>query len=381
MKIVHIRATEVHVPFREGYTDSPEFGTSSWKSLSKWIVEIETSCGLKGVGETPRGVSKASVETISRQLVGKEIEDLNFAQLCLPSGGEGYSLPPADSENRGGDWEYQTADRVPFFGFEIALWDLLGKRANLPLFLLFGGAWRREIPMGFWIGRMTPADAARQTEIGLAMGFRSLKMKAFPQDNIAEIVKAIHSAAGFPLPIVIDPNRKFYRLQEALRIDRTLGGIEGLSYEDPFDYHPVEWLEFRRLTGRPLIWHATKSQQRADPFRAALEGTCDAVNISPFSCREILNDAESAARHRLLHWQGSGLDLGVLDAFLLHTSAASRTAVLPGDAIGHLLREDDLIEEALLPANGAIPVPSGSGLGVTLDHKAVERYRLNTLEF
>jgi len=257
VKIVHIRATEVHVPFREGYTDSPEFGTSSWKSLSKWIVEIETSCGLKGVGETPRGVSKASVETISRQLVGKEIEDLNFAQLCLPSGGEGYSLPPADSENRGGDWEYQTADRVPFFGFEIALWDLLGKRANLPLFLLFGGAWRREIPMGFWIGRMTPADAARQTEIGLAMGFRSLKMKAFPQDNIAEIVKAIHSAAGFPLPIVIDPNRKFYRLQEALRIDRTLGGIEGLSYEDPFDYHPVEWLEFRRLTGRPLIWHAT----------------------------------------------------------------------------------------------------------------------------
>jgi L-alanine-DL-glutamate epimerase-like enolase superfamily enzyme len=381
MKITRIQATEVHVPFREGYTDSPEFGSSSWKCSRKWILEIETSEGVTGIGETPRGISKVAVEGISLQLVGKRVEDLNFSRLGLPAGGEGYLLPPVDSENKGADWEYQITDCVPFFGFEIALWDLLGKRAGLPLFLLFGGAWRREIPMGFWIGRMNPADAARQTEIGLAMGFRSLKMKAFAQDNIAAIVQAIHSAAGFPLPIVIDSNRKFNRLGEALRIDRSLGDIEGISYEDPFDYHPVEWLEFRRLTGRPLIWHATAKQLRADPVRASQEGTCDGINISPFSCREILTHAENASRHQLLHWQGSGLDLGIIDAFLLHTSAASRTAALPGDAIGHLLREDDLINESLLPVNSAIPVPAGSGLGVTLDHKAVERYSLDTMEF
>jgi glucarate dehydratase len=275
---------------------------------------------------------------------------------------------------RGEDWEYQVPDRVPHFGFEIAVWDVMARLAGLPLFQLFGGAWRTEIPMGFWIGRMSPSDAERQAGRAVEMGFQSLKMKAFPEDPLAEVVGAIHSGAGFSMPIVIDPNRKFQRLGDALRVDRALREFQGISYEDPFPYHPVEWQEFRRATGRPLYWHATKSALRADPIRAGMEGTCDGLNISPFSAKEILQDAENASRFNLLHWQGSGLDLGVLDAFLLHTSAASRTAALPGDAIGHLLRENDLIEESLTVTNGAIPVPTKPGLGVTLDRDALNHF-------
>lgn len=381
MILRQIRATEVRVPFRSGWTDSPEYGTSSWKDQTKWILEIETADGLTGIGETPRGVSRASIEWISRSLAGRSLDTLNLTQLALPVGGEGYLLAPADSRERGDDWEYSLPDRVPFFGFEIALWDLLGKRAQLPLFTLFGGAWRQSIPMGFWIGRMTPADAARQMEIGLEMGFRSLKMKAFPQDDIAEVVGAIRKTAGFDLPITIDPNRKFQRLSETLRIDRSLQNFAEITYEDPFPYHAIEWRELRRVTGRSLIWHATKSSLRADPIQAAIDGSCDGVNISPFSAKEILNHAENAAVNRILHWQGSGLDLGIFDAFLLHTSAASQTAALPGDAIGHLLRENDLIEESLVPIDSAIPVPRMPGLGVTLDTGALAHYQVNSLHF
>lgn len=381
MKISTIRATEVRVPFKAGWTDSPEFGSAAWKDQTKWILEIETVDGLTGIGETPRSVSRGSIEWISRSLIGRSLDSLNFAQLALPAGGEGYLLPPADSENRGEDWEYSLPDRVPYFGFEIALWDLLGRRAQLPLYTLFGGAWRQRIPMGFWIGRMNPRDAARQTEVALSLGFQSLKMKAFPQDPIAEIVGAIRHTAGFDLPITIDPNRKFQRLGDTLKIDRTLTAYSEISYEDPFPYHAIEWRELRRLTGRPLIWHATKSSLRADPIQAAIDGSCDGLNISPFSAKEILNHAENAAVNRLPHWQGSGLDLGIFDAFLLHTSAASQTAALPGDAIGHLLREDDLIEESLTPIDSAIPVPTHPGLGVTLDARALAHFRVSSLEF
>lgn len=381
MKISHIRATEVCVPFRTGWTDSPEYGTSSWKTLGKWILEVETPEGLCGIGETPRGIGRATVEKIGHHLIGRNIASVNLSQIMLPPGGDGYALSPADSQNRGPDWEYQIPDRTPFFGFEIALWDLIAKHARLPLYQIFGGAWRDRIPMGFWIGRMTPNDAARQTEMAVAMGFRSLKMKAFPQDDIAAIVRAIRSAAGFDLPIVIDPNRKFHRFCEALRIDHTLRDLAEISYEDPFSYHPVEWQEFRRATGRPLILHAAHAGVRADPALVARDGACDYVNISPFSAREILTDAAVAAKHRILHWQGTGLDLGIIDTFLLHTSAAAQTASLPGDAIGHLLREDDLIEEPLLPIDSAIPIPTGSGLGVTLDRKNLESYRIDQMEF
>jgi L-alanine-DL-glutamate epimerase-like enolase superfamily enzyme len=381
MMITRILATEVCVPFRSGWTDSPQYGTSSWKTFSKWILEIQTADGLSGLGETPRGIGRAAVERIARHLTGRDVRSINLSQIMLPPGGDGYALSPADSQDRGPDWEYHIHDRTPFFGFEIALWDLIARRAGLPLFQILGGGWRDRVPMGFWIGRMTPSDAARQVAIAVEMGFRSLKMKAFPQDDIAGIVRAVRSAAGFTMPIVIDPNRKFHRFREALDIDYSLRNETDISYEDPFTYHPVEWREFRRATGRPLILHALAPGMRADPHRVAQDGACDYVNISPFSAREILTDAAIAARYGLLHWQGTGLDLGIIDAFLLHTSAAAQTACLPGDAIGHLLREDDLIEEQLIPVESAIPVPTAPGLGVTLDRRSMEAYRLDQMEF
>lgn len=381
MKVSRIQATEVCVPFRSGWTDSAQYGSSSWKTLSKWILEIETTDGLSGLGETPRGIGRAAVERTARHLIGRCIDSINLSQLMIPPGGDGYALSPADSQDRGPDWEYHIVDRTPHFGFEIAIWDLMAKRAQLPLFQILGGAWRDRVPMGFWIGRMTPSDAARQAEIAVEMGFRSLKMKAFPQDDIAGIVRAVRSAAGFTMPIVIDPNRKFHRFREALDIDYSLRDETDISYEDPFTYHPVEWQEFRRATGRPLILHAAAAGVRADPYRVAQDGACDYVNISPFSAREILTDAAIAAKFRILHWQGTGLDLGIIDAFLLHTSAASQTASLPGDAIGHILREDDLIEEQLIPVESAIPVPAAPGLGVTLDRRSMASYRIDQMEF
>ena len=374
MRIERIQATEVEVPFRTGWTDSAEYGASSWKSQSKWIIEVTLAGGLIGIGETPRGVTGRAVEMLGKHLLGKALADINLSQLYLPPGGDGYLLPPRDSIHPGDDWEYQVPDRVPHLGFEIALWDLMGKLAGLPLHALFGGSWRKSVPMGFWIGRMNAADAERQARTAVELGFQSMKIKAFPQDDIASVVRAVHAGAGFAMPVVIDSNRKFQRLGDALKIDRTLREFDGVSYEDPFPYHPTEWQEFRRSTERPLYWHATKSQIRADPVRAGMDGTCDGLNISPFSAKEILRDAENASLFNLLHWQGSGLDLGIFDAFLLHTSAASRTAGLPGDAIGHVLREDDLIEEELPVIAGAIVVPEKPGLGVTPDRSALRRY-------
>jgi muconate cycloisomerase len=86
--------------------------------------------------------------------------------------------------------------------------------------------------------------------------------------------------------------------------------------------------------------------------------------------------AEVAAQFGIAHWQGTGLDLGILDAIRLQSSAAARTCVLSGDAIGHRIREDDLILEEFPVSDGQILVPKGPGLGVTLDREAMQRYQL-----
>lgn len=363
MQIRKIRATEVRVEFRDGWTDSEEFGRGEWEKTPKWIIEVEFDNGVRGLGESPRGVGREAVEHLAHQLAGKRLAEINLKQPALPKGGNAYALPPENSISRGDLWEYVPRDTTAWCAFEMACRDAMGKAAGLPLASLFGGAWRDRVPMAFWIGRLNPRDAAAQTRRAVEWGFRSMKMKAFFQDDIAAVVGAIREAAGFPIPITIDPNLKFYRFAQALEVDRTLRDFTGITYEDPFPYHPVEWQEFRRRTGRQLIWHANKDGSRADPIKAAMDGACDGLNISYDSADEIFRDAGIASQFGMIHWQGTGLDLGIYDAFRLQTSAACRTAVLPGDAVGHLLRKDDLIEESLVPIEGNIPLPKGAGPG------------------
>jgi len=53
---------------------------------------------------------------------------------------------------------------------------------------------------------------------------------------------------------------------------------------------------------------------------------------------------------------------------------------IPGDAFGHRLRCDDLIEEEFEIKDGAIKLPEGPGLGITLDKKAMAKYAKQTWE-
>ena len=60
---------------------------------------------------------------------------------------------------------------------------------------------------------------------------------------------------------------------------------------------------------------------------------------------------------------------------VVHVAAASKLCTLPSDIFGRLIREHDLLAEPLsFDGKGNFMVPTGPGLGVELDEKAVTRY-------
>src|SRR5205814_1365167 len=81
-------------------------------------------------------------------------------------------------------WEYEYPRPAAYFGFELALFDALGKVSGMPVSTLWGGAWRDRVPISFWIGRMLPDDAARQAALSCKLGFTALKMKASIEDDL-----------------------------------------------------------------------------------------------------------------------------------------------------------------------------------------------------
>ena len=119
--------------------------------------------------------------------------------------------------------------------FDIALWDLKAKRANLPLYRLLGGHDPR-VPCyagGIDLGLSTD-DLLRQTDDNLAKGFRAVKMKV-GRANLredADRVAAMRNHLGDDFPLMADANMK-WTVAEAVRAARALAPHNLVWLEEP----------------------------------------------------------------------------------------------------------------------------------------------------
>lgn len=372
--IDRVTATEVIVHAREGYVDRPAFGASIFDKASKWLLEISTSDGLVGYGESSRGVSRADVEHSARAILGRPLLDFPWGAQTPPDFSDndmfGHQAPPVPHRLH----ERSFGASAGMQAVRVALDDLLAKRQGVPLHDLFGGACRHRVPTSWWMGRTDAEHAARQMAIGVELGFTGVKFKAAAEDDVVGAVRAIKAVAGDRATVGIDPNLRFYRLSEAARIARQLEPFDGIVLEDPFPFDLEEWRLLRQKTSVPLALHS------GGQLHVALANhCCDYVNLGG-SPATFMANAHMAACYNVLCWHGSGLELGILDAYRLHLAAATRTCVVPGDSVGHLIRQDDLIEEALVVEDGAIRVPSGPGLGVTPDRSAIDHHTCSRME-
>ena len=145
MKITSIRVTHVNVPF-----DAPFWWTAGlYPGASKSIVEVETDEGIVGLGEAPWWHFGEVIEReIAPALIGADPFDLADCEArCVPA----YQI----TANTG-----ETASMVAFGAVELALWDIMGKALDMPLYKLLGGAVRKEIPSPS-ISRSGPSMRAR----------------------------------------------------------------------------------------------------------------------------------------------------------------------------------------------------------------------------
>lgn len=362
---------QVIVPAREGHVDCPGFGDSLFDKTPKWMLEVYTDSGLVGYGESMRGTSESDLRWGIQQILGRKLLSLSWLNPVSPNlSGDGFHPhPPKPYPFH--EFEFPALGHL---GLQVAVLDLWGKCLGVPLYQILGGAHRERVATSWWFGRSEPDHAARQMEIGMKHGFRGVKIKATAEDDVVGIVRAIKSVAGADALVVIDPNRRFYRLSETLKISHRLEEeFSHVMLEDPFPFDVREWQLLREKTSLPIALHT------GDISLGLSEHCCDHVNVG-YPLASFLGDAHMAFRFKKLCWHGSGVELGVLDAYMVHCAAVAKACALPGDAMGHRIRSDDLIEEELELKDGAIRVPTRPGLGVTLDHAAMKRYLKSQFE-
>jgi galactonate dehydratase len=361
-------------PLRATLPDAQRTSQGDWPSLDIVVVEVRTDAGIVGWGEclarTSSPAYAAAVETILKPvLVGRnpfETASLWRAMRGRLTGRAGGMLVESIA------------------GVDIALWDIMGKVAGLPVHRLLGGAGRRQIlAYASSINWGDDARAEAETRDCLARGFRAIKVK-IGQTPRAAIARAelIRKIAGPEIRLSVDANWAF-DLDEATQVGEALAALDYWWFEEPIVPEDIDG--YRRLRERTKVRLAAGESDFVATQARDLIATRSVGVIQPDVARaggitETRRIADLADAFHVAYAPHVGWSGAICAAASVQLAAAQPNFLVYECMIfANPLREDLLTRRVgsfqdLVDGHAA--VPEGLGLGVEIDRDALARFTI-----
>ncbi len=365
LTIVAVHRTLVHVPFGSPIV----WGSGVRAGAVRLIIEIETAGGIRGWGETICFLDAipAVLDRIVIPLaIGKTVDQAE--SLYRHVLGAGY-------------YHHKRAAVMALCGVEMAMWDALGKYAGLPLYRLWGGAYRSPIDLAAYLFINDPAKVGDVAREFAARGYRSFKLK-IGADLVSDITltRAVRDAIGPAVPLRVDVNGAWTpgtarRQLEKLR-DFDLNYVEQPLEHDDLAGH----VALRAAQPVPIALDES-AYTLNDVGNIVRAGAADVILVDPheagglWACLKAAAVAESVGLPVTLH---SGGELGLSQAAYLHLAATIPNMTLAIDTELDYL-SDDITTTRFAQRDGCLPVPTGPGLGVEVDRAQLERYRVEAI--
>lgn len=360
--------------------------------LGRWvIVRVHTDDGLVGygeatplpdwggdfnryAGETPTTVAHVVLDLLAPALQGLNPFDIETALFAMDERVSGHSYAKA--------------------AVEMALFDLQGKLAGVPVHRLLGGRFRKGVVIAHMIGIMGETDAVEEATAAAAEGCRAFQIK-----GTGELARdlAVVSALRKALPDVllrVDANQG-YRGQGAKAAIRALRDLEaaGANYFE----QPTEGLdrmaEIRSGVDVPII--ADESCWKPHDVVAVAEArAADAVSIYVAKAGGLSRARRVAVLAETFGLPcdvNGSLESAIGTAASVHLAAAMPAISLPAvipvsgpagsypNTVGRYYT-DDLVSEPFVYEDGLLQPPEGPGLGIEIDEDKLAAFSVAGLE-
>jgi glucarate dehydratase len=369
--ISSIRATPVTVPLEAPLLHS---NGAHWGRFVRTIVEVETADGYVGLGEMGGGGEDATraFAALGDYLRGHDVfrlEAMRFA-ICNPTA----SL-------------YNNRTQL-HAAIEFACLDIMGQKLGVPVHALLGGKVRDAVEFASYLffryadpqtGRGAVRTPVELVTLARALkrkhGFRVHKLKGgvYPPKHELECYRAVASALKGDR-FRYDPNSAL-SLADAIEFGHGIEDLANDYFEDPVWGMPQlarlkEFVPIPTATNTVVVnFEQLASNVETRAVDVILLDTTFWGGIRP--CIKAAGVCETMGLGVAVHSSG---ELGIQLATMLHLGAVLPSLGYAADAHYHHLTDDVIVGGLMKYKDGAIAVPDGNGLGVTLDRAKLEQY-------
>ena len=340
------------------------------------FIKVETDEGLYGWGEASLGTQemalKGCVEDLKRLILGRnplEIEKMRF---------EVY---------RDIYWKGGPVLMSAISGVEMAMWDIVGKYFNTPVYNLFGGKMRDRVKMyanGWFSGSKTPENFAQKAKETVALGVKALKWDPFGKAHMTlskeemneavAVVGAVREAVGNEVELLIECHGRF-NPYTAIEISRELAPFKPMFLEEPCPPDNIDAIA--KVKSRSLVPIAAGERVYSiygfdDLF------TKDAVDIvqpdmfhtgGMMECKKIAGMAE--AKHIPISFHNPSGPIS--NAAILQMAAATPNFLIHEIMINDGSFRKAITNEEVIFEDGYIRINDKPGLGIDVNIEAVEQ--------
>ncbi len=379
MKITDAHLTLAEVPLSDPFRSTWNPGNPE-KKLFVTLVEVDTDDGVKGYGaacdsaQLLSGVWETQVKPllIGRDVTETEAISTGLSNICL------YAYRP--------------------WAIDVAVWDALGKYANLPIYKMLGGAQDKILAYASTGELKTPEERIEDAERFISEGFKMMKIRVHQdnvEDDLAE-VEQIVKAVGNKIKIAVDANQGWFFVgkkavnkwdyKTALYVAKRLEemGIEWL--EEPLYGYDYEGLAQLRQSVSINIAGGELNSQVHEYKEFLKHGCFDIYQVDTVLSAGILQSRKIAAMveaenkiytpHTWTHGMGLAAALQVAGSV---TNCPFIEYCYDPPRWDYTIRDCMLTEPLKVDKDGYIHVPDGPGLGVEINHELIDKYTVRKM--
>jgi galactonate dehydratase len=337
------------------------------------FLEIETDEGITGVGEAysigPDRSVIAMIDEMKPWFVGQDPGRIEWLirraknTMRFPLGQVAWSA---------------------ISGIDLALWDIAGKAAGLPVYSLLGGKTRDRVRVYHGIYGDSPEEVGEHAVRLMDEGYSAFKTSPLPS-NWREIpwrktlreaehrMSAIRDAIGDSPDLAVDVHVAIRETALSLELARVITPYRLMFIEEPAR---AEFIESSAALRREFRVALASGENLYGLHRYTELLNADAVDIIQpdlLCCGGLLEAKKIAAvaeAHYVTVAPHNPLGLISTAAGVHHAASINNFAILEwhGD---HKKKKSEFINESWIPVNGYFELPTQPGLGMTLNHDAI----------